>query len=273
VRSTKDVVMIQCVGSRIDERPYCSRLCCSAAIKNALKIKALDPETNVYIIYRDIRTYGLLEDYYTLARRAGIIFIRYDLDTMPEVAIERGALKISVYDPALGEPVIIHPQLLALSSAIIPRENSELSTLMKLQRTQDGFFLEAHMKLRPVDLATEGIFLCGLAHSPKPLTECLSQASAAVSRACTLLSHDTITAGGMVAVVEKEKCAVCLTCVRVCPYDVPFINEDSVAQIDAVRCQGCGSCAAECPGKAIQLQHATDMQILAKAEALFVRKN
>jgi heterodisulfide reductase subunit A-like polyferredoxin len=269
VRSTKDVVMIQCVGSRIDERPYCSRLCCSAAIKNALKIKAIDPETNIYIIYRDIRTYGLLEDYYTLARKAGIIFIRYDLHNMPEVAIERGALKISVYDPSLGEPVIIHPQLLVLSSAIIPRENGELATLIKLQRTQEGFFLEAHMKLRPVDFATEGIFLCGLAHSPKPLTECLSQASAAVSRACTLLSHDTITAGGMVAVVEKEKCAVCLTCVRVCPYDVPFINEDSVAQIDAARCQGCGTCAAECPGKAIQLQHATDRQILAKTAALF----
>jgi heterodisulfide reductase subunit A-like polyferredoxin len=161
-----------------------------------------------------------------------------------------------------------------LSTAVIPRENDELSTLMKLPRTRDGFFLEAHMKLRPVELATDGIFLCGLAHSPKPLPESLSQAAAAVSRACTLLSHDTITVGGMVATVNQDKCAVCLNCVRVCPYDVPFINEDSVAQIDAAKCQGCGSCAAECPGKAIQLQHSTDMQILAKAEALFdVSKN
>jgi len=274
IRNTNNVVMIQCVGSRNDEHPYCSRLCCSAAIKNALKIKALDPEINIYILYRDIRTYGLLEDYYTKAREAGILFIRYDLERKPKVSIEQGALKISVHDPSLGEQLDLNPQLLVLSTAVIPRENDELSTLMKLQRTREGFFLEAHMKLRPVDLATDGIFLCGLAHSPKPLPESLSQAAAAVSRACTLLSHDTITVGGMVATVDPEKCAVCLNCVRVCPYDVPFINEDSVAQIDAARCQGCGSCAAECPGKAIQLQHSTDMQILAKAEALFeISKN
>jgi heterodisulfide reductase subunit A len=274
IRNTNNVVMIQCVGSRNEERPYCSRLCCSAAIKNALKIKALDPEINIYILYRDVRTYGLLEDYYTKAREAGIFFIRYDLESKPEVSIEKGALKISVHDPSLGERLDLNPQLLVLSTAVIPRENDELSTLMKLPRTQDGFFLEAHMKLRPVELATDGIFLCGLAHSPKPLPESLSQAAAAVSRACTILSHDTITVGGMVATVNPDKCAVCLNCVRVCPYDVPFINEDSVAQIDAAKCQGCGSCAAECPGKAIQLQHSTDMQILAKAEALFeVSKN
>jgi heterodisulfide reductase subunit A-like polyferredoxin len=267
--NTGDVVMIQCVGSRIEERPYCSRLCCSAAIKNALKIKEANPRTNVYILYRDIRTYGLLEEYYTRARRAGIIFIRYDLESKPEVTLEKGALQITVSDPALGDTVTLNPQLLVLSSAIIPRENEELASLMKLQRTQEGFFLEAHMKLRPVDLATEGMYLCGLAHSPKPLDESLSQAAAAVSRACTLLSHDTVSVGGMVAAVEGEKCAVCLTCVRVCPYDVPFINEEGVAQIDAAKCQGCGSCAAECPGKAIQLQHCEDEEIIAKASALF----
>ena len=140
---------------------------------------------------------------------------------------------------------------------------------MKLQRTPEKFFLEAHMKLRPVDFATEGIYLCGLAHSPKPLDESLSQATAAVSRACTLLSHDTVTVGGIVARVEEEKCAACLTCVRVCPYNVPFINEEGVAQIDVARCQGCGSCAAECPGKAIQLQHFKDEQIMTKIKALF----
>jgi heterodisulfide reductase subunit A len=267
--NVNEVVMIQCVGSRIPERPYCSRLCCSAAIKNALKIKGKNPHVNVFILYRDIRTYGLLEEYYTHARKAGIIFIRYDLDEKPEVNLENGAIKVSVNDPALGERVILSPQLLVLSSAIVPRENEELATLMKLQRTQEGFFLEAHMKLRPVDFATEGIYLCGLAHSPKPLDESLSQSAAAVSRACTLLSHDTVSVGGMVARVEAEKCAVCLTCVRVCPYDVPFINEEGVAQIDAAKCQGCGSCAAECPGKAIQLQHCEDTQILAKSIALF----
>jgi len=267
--NTGDVVMIQCVGSRIEERPYCSRLCCTAAIKNALKIKGENPNANVFILYRDIRTYGFLEDYYTKARKAGVIFIRYDLEHLPQVTLEKGALKVEVDDPSLGERVIINPQLLVLSSAILPRENEELASLMKLQRTQEDFFLEAHMKLRPVDLATEGIFLCGLAHSPKPLDESLSQAAAAVSRACTLLAHDTITVGGMVARVEAEKCAVCLTCVRVCPYDVPFINEESSAQIDAAKCQGCGSCAAECPGKAIQLQHCEDKEIIAKSMALF----
>lgn len=270
--NTGEVVMIQCVGSRIEERPYCSRLCCSAAIKNALRIKEANPRTNVYIIYRDIRTYGLLEEYYTRARRAGIIFIRYDLENKPDVTLDKGALKITVNDPALGDKVTLNPQLLVLSSAIIPRENEELASLMKLQRTQEGFFLEAHMKLRPVDLATEGMYLCGLAHSPKPLDESLSQAAAAVSRACTLLAHDTVSVGGMVARVDEDKCAVCLTCVRVCPYDVPFINQEGVAQIDAAKCQGCGSCAAECPGKAIQLQHCEDDEIIAKSIALFKKE-
>lgn len=263
------VVMIQCVGSRDEERPYCSRICCSAAVKNALKIKQLNPEAEIYILYRDIRTYGLLEDYYTLARKAGVVFVRYDQGKKPEVSLEKEDLQVCVYDPALGEQLTLNPGLLVLSSAVVPRENEELSSLMKLQRDQEGFFLEAHMKLRPVDLATDGIYLCGLAHSPKPLGESLSQAAAAVSRACTLLSRETIKAGGMVARVEEEKCAVCLTCVRVCPYDVPFINAEGVAQIDAVICQGCGSCAAECPGKAIQLQHCSDQQILAKSTALF----
>lgn len=267
--TTGDVVMIQCVGSRIEERPYCSRICCSAAIKNALKIKEANPRSNVFILNRDIRTYGLLEEYYTRARRAGVIFIRYDLENRPQVTLEKGALQVTVNDPALADTVTLHPQLLVLSSAIVPRENDELASLMKLQRTQEGFFLEAHMKLRPVDLATEGMYLCGLAHSPKPLDESLSQAAAAVSRACTLLAHDTVSVGGMVARVDGEKCAVCLTCVRVCPYSVPFINEEGVAQIDAAKCQGCGSCAAECPGKAIQLQHCEDDEIIAKAVALF----
>jgi heterodisulfide reductase subunit A len=268
LRGCTDVVMIQCVGSRIPERPYCSRVCCSTAIKNALKIKEKNPQANIFILYRDIRSYGLLEDYYTQARKAGIIFVRYDLENKPEVTREKGNLMVSVYDPILGEKIILNPQLLVLSSAIIPRENAELASLMKLPRTSEGFFLEAHMKLRPVDFASDGMYLCGLAHSPKPLDESIAQAAAAVSRACTLLSHDTIRVGGVVARVDEEKCAACLTCVRVCPYDVPFINEEGVAQIDSARCQGCGSCASECPGKAIELQHFTDKGIIAKSIAL-----
>jgi heterodisulfide reductase subunit A-like polyferredoxin len=200
-----------------------------------------------------------------------VIFVRYDLENKPEVTSEKGGITVSVYDPALREKVTLNPQLLILSSAIIPRENDELASLMKLQRTPEGFFLEAHMKLRPVDFTSEGMYLCGLAHSPKPLDESISQAAAAVSRACTLLSHDTIRVGGVVATVDEEKCAACLTCVRVCPYDVPFINEEGVAQIDSARCQGCGSCASECPGKAIELQHFTDEGMIAKSIALLKR--
>ena len=268
-KGIQEIVMIQCVGSRIPERPYCSRVCCSNAIKNALRIKALNPQATVFILYRDIRTYGFLEDYYTKARKAGVIFIRYDLENKPKVTLEKRGLRVSVFDPSLKETILINPDLIALSSAIIPRENDELTNIMKLQRTPEDFFLEAHMKLRPVDFSTDGIYLCGLAHSPKPLDESLSQAAAAVSRACTLLSHDTITVGGIVAHVDEEKCAACLTCVRVCPYGVPFINEKGVAQIDVALCQGCGSCAAECPGKAIQLQHFKDEQIIVKSTALF----
>ncbi len=262
------VVMIQCVGSRIPERPYCSRVCCAAAVKNALKVKEHDPDARVYILYRDMRTYGFFEEYYTRARKAGIVFIRYDLDNKPEVLSNEKGIIVTVRDPLINENISITAATLVLSSAVLPSDIDELAALMKLQRTPEGFLLEAHMKLRPVDLATEGLFLCGLAHAPKSLPESISQASAAVSRACTMLAHDTITADAMVATVEEDKCAVCLTCVRVCPYDVPFINEDGVAQIDAARCQGCGSCAAECPGKAIQLQHCEDTIIIAKTEAL-----
>ena len=268
-KDLQEIVMIQCVGSRIPERPYCSRICCSSAIKNALKIKEINPTAHIYIIYRDIRTYGFLEDYYTKARKAGVVFIRYDLENKPEVNLEKEDLRVSVYDPSLQETIVINSDLLILSSGIIPRDNEELASLMRLQRTQENFFLEAHMKLRPVDFATEGMFLCGLAHSPQSLDESLSQAKAAVSRACTILAHDTIMVGGIVAHVEDEKCAACLTCVRVCPYNVPFINEQGVAQIDVAICQGCGSCAAECPGKAIQLQHFKDEQIITKSSALF----
>jgi len=268
----RTIAMIQCVGSRIPERPYCSRVCCSTAIKNALKLKQMSPKTTIFILYRDIRTYGLLEEYYAEARKAGVIFVRYDLEHKPEVSHDQQGLSISVFDPALGETLVLNSDFLVLSSATIPRENDELATLLKLQRTPENFFLEAHMKLRPVDFATEGIFLCGLAHSPKPLDESIAQASAAVSRACTLLAHDSITVGGVVAQVEPEKCAACLTCVRVCPFGVPFINQEGVAHIDVAVCQGCGSCAAECPGKAIQLQHFKDDQIISKSGALAKEK-
>jgi len=194
--------------------------------------------------------------------------LRYAEDRKPEVRIQEERLEVSVYNPVLRETLTFHPDLLALSTATVPADTSELGRMLKVPRTADGFFLEAHMKLRPVDFASEGIYLCGLAHSPKMIDESLSQAWAAVSRACTVLAKDQIQVGGVVSVVEPEKCAACLTCVRACPYNVPVINADGVAEIEVAKCQGCGICASECPGKAIKLQHFTDEQIIAKCDTL-----
>jgi heterodisulfide reductase subunit A-like polyferredoxin len=262
-----DVVMIQCVGSRNEERPYCSRVCCAEAVKNALAIKTLNPQARVTVLYRDMRMYSLLEEYYAKARNAGVRFLRYQEDRPPEVSVKQGALEVSLYNPILRETLLFRPDLLALSAATIPADTAELATMLKVPRTADGFFLEAHMKLRPVDFASEGIYLCGMAHSPKRIEESLSQAWAAVSRACTVLSKDQIQVGGVVSVVDQKKCAGCLTCVRVCPYRVPVVNSEGVAEIEMAMCQGCGVCASECPGKAITLQHFTDDQILAKCDA------
>ncbi len=268
VAKVNHVVMIQCVGSRNEERPYCSRTCCATAIKNALKIKELNPDSRIFILYRDIRTYGLLESYYAKARKEGVLFIKYELQEKPEVRKEGSDLVISFLDRVIKEKVEIKPDLLVLSSATIARENEELATLLKVPRTAEGFFLEAHMKLRPVDFASDGLFLAGSGHGPKLISEAISQANAAVARACTILSKERIQVGGVVAVVDGERCAACLTCVRVCPYGVPVVNERGEAEIDVARCKGCGSCVAECPGRAIELMHYRDDQLWAKVGAL-----
>jgi heterodisulfide reductase subunit A len=264
------VVMIQCVGSRDEERPYCSRTCCSTAIKNGLKLMEINPQAELSVLYRDIRTYGLMEEYYARARSKGIRFFRYELDNKPEVRVDGESLMVAFQDPILKEKMEVSPDLVVLSSAAVPRENEELAKLLKIQRTAEDFFLEAHMKLRPVDLASDGMYVCGSAHAPKLISETISQASAAAARASTLLSKERITISGVVARVEGERCAACLTCVRVCPYDVPTINAQGEAEIEVVKCHGCGCCAAECPAKAIQLGHYLDDQVLAKCEALAV---
>jgi heterodisulfide reductase subunit A-like polyferredoxin len=263
-----EVVMIQCVGSRNEERPYCSRVCCASAVKNALKIKSLNPKARVKVLFRDMRMYGHLEEHYARARHAGVLFLRYEEDRKPVVNRKDGSLELSYYNPVLKEDMTLRPDLLVLSAAILPSETEELAGMLKCSRTTDGFFLEAHMKLRPVDFATDGIYLCGLAHAPKTIDESLSQAAAAVSRACTILSKDQIQVGGIVSVVDPDKCAACLTCVRACPYNVPVINAEGKAEIEMAKCQGCGICASECPGKAIKLQHFTDEQIMAKCAVL-----
>jgi len=256
------VVMIQCVGSRDDERPYCSRVCCTQAIKNALKLKELFPKVQVNVLFRDIRTYGLREQIYAEARRQGVLFTRYKPEAPPTVKAEASALSVTVTEPAINEQATIIADLVVLSSAIVPREEDELAEMLKIQQTPEGFFLEAHMKLRPVEFATAGVFLAGLAHGPKPVDETVSQAAAAASRAITILSRPTLEVGGVVSHVDPEKCAVCLCCVRACPYDVPVITEESTAYIEEALCRGCGLCAAECPGKAIELQHYSDAQLV-----------
>ncbi len=220
------------------------------------------------ILYRDVRTYGMLEEYYTKARQQGVLFTRYDPDHKPEVVEENGTLSVTTWDPTIQRKVRLKPDLLVLSAAVIPRENDRVANLFKVSRTLDNFYLEAHMKLRPVDFANDGVFMAGLGHGPKPINESISQAAAAVSRACTVISKDRLQVGGVVAKVEPDKCAVCLICVRACPYDIPIIHEDGYSYIDPSRCQGCGNCVAECPNKAIELQHYTDHQILEKSRAL-----
>ena len=262
------VAMIQCVGSRDDSRPYCSRVCCSEAVKNALESKRRSPETPVYILYRDVRTYGFKEELYRKAREAGVLFIRYTPERKPEVTAAGDGLMIRVFDHDLGEEVEFAVGTLVLSAGIVPRPDAgEVARLMKLPLTQDGFFLEAHMKLRPVDFATEGVYLAGLAHGPKLFDESAAQALAAAGRAATVLSKKTVSVGGSVAVVDEDLCAACLTCVRLCPYEVPVIK-DGAAKIEPAKCQGCGVCAGACPAKAIQLLHFKDAQVVAAARAL-----
>jgi len=264
----KNIIMIQCVGSRNDKHPYCSRICCSMAVKNALSIKKKNPDANIYILYRDIRTYGFREKYYRMARDAGIVFVRYDEGKPPVVSRDNGLL-VQVDSPDVNDRVEIEADHVILSTGIsAPAGNRQLSDMLKLQLNADGFFLEAHVKLRPVDFATEGIYLCGLAHSPKMIDENISQARAAASRAATVLSKTHLDVGAQVAEVNQDKCISCMTCVHVCPYGAPFANVDNKGEITAAKCMGCGICASECPACAIQLNHFESMQFNAMLENL-----
>jgi heterodisulfide reductase subunit A-like polyferredoxin len=262
------VVMIQCVGSRNEQNPNCSRVCCQTAVKNALHIKDLNPETEVYVLYRDMRTYGLLEDYYTLAREKGVLFFRYNPEDPPRVTISGDDLLVTFKDHVLEREVDARADVVALSAGMVPEDTEELASILKVPRNAEGYFMEAHVKLRPVDMASDGIFLCGTAHSPKLISESISQALAAAARAATLLAQDTITLSAVTAQVNPDLCAACLVCVMSCPYEVPRINEQGVSEIDPALCHGCGVCVAECPAKAIELNWYEDDQILCKLDAL-----
>jgi heterodisulfide reductase subunit A-like polyferredoxin len=273
------VVMIQCVGPA--ER-FCSRICCTMALKNALKIKELNPQADVTIIYRDIRTYGFKERLYTQARRVGVRFVHFEFDRKPDVEISGPdeSLRVQVWEPLLGRHLTLEPDVVVLSMPVVPADGArKLASQLKLPVDMDGFFLEAHVKLRPVDFSADGVFMAGLAHYPKLLDETIAQAQAAASRAANVLSQDTILTNARVAVVDPLSCVGCLTCVRICPYGVPRISGElagvgnllGAAYIEPSVCHGCGTCVAECPARAIQLMHYTDVQTLTKVDALFER--
>ena len=265
------VVMIQCVGSRTKERPYCSRYCCSEAMKNALKLKEMDPEKDITIIYRDVRTFGLKEDFYKKARELNVKFIRYDEDRKPEVRDQGGKLSIRVFDPILNDYVTLSTDLLALSVGTVPNPaNEEIGKMLKVPTNQDGFFLEAHVKLRPVDFATDGVFMCGMAHAPKLSEDAIVQANAAVSRASTILTKDFIEAEGKTAYVNKERCAACGLCESNCPFGAIAVDvNEGAAVVNAVLCKGCGVCTASCRMNAVDLNGFTNEEVLTQIGALF----
>jgi heterodisulfide reductase subunit A len=271
------LVMIQCVGCRQEDRNYCSRVCCSHAIKNALKLKDKKPEMDIHVLFRDMRTYGFKEDYYREAANRNVRFIRYEADDKPDVkAVEEGGkqvLRVTVTDPVLGKKLEIDADTLALSAAVIPSTtNSEIARFFKLPLNPDGFFQEAHVKLRPVDFAADGVFLCGMAHYPKHLSEAISQAYGAAGRAVTVLAKDSVTASGAVCEVNESDCVSCGACISVCKYGaIEFVEtpKGKKARVNPVLCKGDGLCNPKCPTGAISLKHFTDDELSNQIDARF----
>jgi len=275
VANAENVVMIQCVGCRTAERNYCSRVCCSQSIKNALKLKETKPDMDITVLFRDMRTYGFKEDYYRQAADKGVRFIRYTLDDKPvvEAAEEAGrkVLRVSVTDPILGQKVALDADLVALAAAVVPSSTSEhLSKLFKVPLNPDGFFQEAHVKLRPVDFAADGVFLCGTAQYPKHITETISQAYGAASRVVNLLSKDSVTATGAVCGVHENACVACGACISACSYDAiefHMTDQGKKANVNPALCKGDGLCNTKCPTGAIYLNHYTREEILSQIDA------
>ncbi len=273
----KQIVMIQCVGSRNEEHPYCSRVCCSEAIKNAILLRENYPDAEVYVLYRDIRSYGFKELYYKKARELGVNFIRYTEDRKPEVTLNDGKLFVKTFDPIIRDELIFEPDFLVLSNGVVAdgENNEKLSKFFKVPINQDKFFLEAHVKLRPVDFATEGVYLCGLAHSPKGIDESISQSYAAVSRALQVLTKEAIETSGTVSQVDELRCVGCGMCELVCPYQAVSVVEKKVlgvmkmvAEVNTALCKGCGLCSAACRSNAIDVQGFTNQEVLAELSSL-----
>jgi heterodisulfide reductase subunit A-like polyferredoxin len=264
-----NVVIIQCVGSRTQEHPNCSRICCSTAMANAVKMKKEHPDTNVFVLYRDIRTFGFAEEHYNEAASLGIMFLRYDPSAPPEIVEEGQDLYVEVEEQFIERLVRIRADYVVLNAAIHPNpENKKLATMLKVPLTKEGYFLEAHVKLRPVDFATDGVFLCGMAHSPRLIGESISQSLAAAARAFTVLSKPFIEAEGVISIVDESKCTGCGTCIDICPYGAMRKNERGLAEVVAAACKGCGNCAATCPELAVSIANYSDEQLLAMVKSV-----
>ncbi len=267
LKKLPSAVFIQCVGSRIKERPYCSKVCCTHSVLSALKLKEANPEMDVYIVYRDMRTYGLREDLYREAREKGVLFIRYDDHKDLKVKKDRDDLQVLFTSYVLNREVEIRPDLLILAMAIVPTKENPVGKLFKVPVNNDGFFVEAHVKLRPIDFATDGVFVCGLAHSPKPIDESIAQGLGAAARSVTLLSQKEMSGNAIVASINPESCSGCQGCLKVCPYEaIRYLEDKKICEVNEVICKGCGACAATCPSASAQLKRFTSKQIYAQIE-------
>ena len=271
IKNCRTLVMIQCVGSRDDERPYCSRVCCGQAVKNALKLKDMNPDMKIYVLYRDMRTYGLMENAYRDAADRGVMFIRYHETDKPKVEAKDDGKKLQVLvtEPTLGKKLMLEADLISLAAATVPPENNlSLSRALKVPLNPDGFFMEAHMKLRPVDFPTDGIFMCGLAHNPKRIAESVAQGYAAASRAMTVLSQEEMRGEGAIARVDEKRCTGCSVCAEVCPFHAVEVSiEKGVAVVNSALCKGCGLCAASCRSGALDVMGNNEEQVFSLMEA------
>jgi heterodisulfide reductase subunit A2 len=271
IQGAQNIVFIQCVGSRDREHPYCSKVCCTHTIKNALALKRLKPDRNICILYRDIRTYGQKEDLYRAAREKGILFFRYELEDKPRVTADDKRVLVCFNDTILGKEICVAADVLCLAAAIVHQENLVVSRLFKVPVDTDGWLLEAHQKLRPVEFATEGVFLCGMGHYPKPIEESIAQAQAAAAKALTVLSRESIVVGGIVSEINPDLCSGCKGCIDVCPYGaITYNSEKNIAEVNQALCKGCGACAAACPSEAPLLKGFNNQQIYAQIKTALV---
>jgi heterodisulfide reductase subunit A len=275
-RAPDSIVMVQCAGSRGDDLAYCSKICCNAAVDNALQIKEINPQSQVIVLYRDMRTYGLAEDAYLEAREKGVLFVVYSMDNKPEITTKGKKTTVAYHDPILQEDLVLNPDMVALSVGIVPEETETMSKLLKVPVTADKFYLEAHVKLRPVELPVDGVYVCGMAHAPKPVDEIIVQAQAAAAKAAIPLVKGYVSVDPIVSNVDKDVCIGCNLCVSLCPYQairmVKDENKKRKAETIVASCKACGICASHCPTFAISMGGFTNEQITSQIKAFGATK-